>query len=1008
VNKSKINDWKDIKISSTKRPELSKNAEIVLEKRYLAKDDSGNTIETPSELFQRVAKYIASADTKYNKSTDELNSTANSFYELMAGMKFLPNSPTLMNAGRPLGQLSACFVLPIEDSMDKIFDSVKHMALIHKSGGGTGFSFSKLRPKNDTVKSTAGVSSGPISFMNIFNAATETIKQGGTRRGANMAILNIDHPDIIDFIRAKEDTTSLTNFNISVALTDEFMDAVEKNEKYPLRNPRTNAIVDNVDAKEIYDLIVEKAWNNGEPGIVFIDRINAHNPLKKVGLVESTNPCVTADTWVQTSEGPKMVQDLIEKEFTAIVNGEEHHSTEEGFFSTGKKQVYRLITKQGHEVHLTANHPVLRALSKGRKSIKTEWVDAGNLQPGDKIVLHNHREYQEWKGRYGRYEGYLTGLLLGDGTLKKDKAIISVWPQQAAVNGNPLTNGIMVRAYEAAVSLPHRRDFQGFIEVKGRGEYRMASGALKAICQDLGMTPGNKSITPEMEKCSSEFYYGFLQGLFDADGSIQGTQKKGVSVRLAQSDLHTLQTVQRMLARLGIQSGIYQNRRPEGKSLMPDGQGGMKYYSTRAQHELVISKDNLVIFSEKIGFNDADKSNKLSTLLQSYTRLTYRERFLADLTMLIPEGTEEVFDVQIPGINAFDGNGIMLHNCGEQPLLPYESCNLGSINLNKVLTETKGVYKIDFDLLKEITRTAVHFLDNVIDANKYPLPEIHEMTHANRKIGLGIMGFSDILIKLGVAYNSNEAVEIAEKIMSAIQSESKEQSQILAAERGAFPNFDKSSYAEAGKKPLRNATTTTIAPTGTISIIANSSSGIEPIFALAYERNVMDNDVLIETNPLFEETAKARGFFSNEVMEKVAEHGSADGIDEIPEDIRKIFVTSHDISPEWHIVLQGAFQKYVDNAVSKTVNFKNSATREDIEKVYSMAYELGCKGVTVYRDGSRDSQVLATKSTGKESEKTAETRQREIIPRPRKDVTCLLYTSPSPRDVEESRMPSSA
>jgi len=617
MNEKNQNFWKDISISSAIKPKLSGNSDIVLERRYLRKDENGKPAETTEDMFRRVAKFIASADINYGTDKDQINETANTFYEMMAKLEFLPNSPTLMNAGNPLGQLSACFVLPVEDSMDKIFDAVKNMALIHKSGGGTGFSFSKLRPQNDVVKSTTGVSSGPISFMNIFNAATETVKQGGTRRGANMAILNVEHPDILDFIRAKEDLTALTNFNISVAITDEFMEAVENNSNFSLKNPRTGLVVKEVNAKELFDLIVEKAWSNGEPGIVFIDRINAENPLRDIGLIESTNPC------------------------------------------------------------------------------------------------------------------------------------------------------------------------------------------------------------------------------------------------------------------------------------------------------------------------------------------------------------------------------------GEQPLLPYESCNLGSINLNAILKKEKDVFVVDYKKLKEITANSIHFLDNVIDKNKYPLDEISEETRANRKIGLGIMGFSDVLIRLGVPYNSDEAVELAEKIMSTIQDESKRKSIEFAQTRGEFPHFSKSVYGKNGETPLRNATTTTIAPTGTISIISNCSSGIEPIFALAYVRNVMDDDVLLETNPLFEEIAKERGFYSKELMERVANEGSAAHIEEIPEDIRKVFVTAHDIAPEWHIKLQAAFQKYVDNAVSKTVNFSNEATRENIEEVYMMAYNTGCKGVTVYRDGSRDGQVLEIKS--KEKEKVAfnpkDVKSLSIAPRGRHDVT---------------------
>lgn len=610
-------DWKDIAVSSDVEPQLSENAKVVLEKRYLAKNEKGDIIEDVRGLFERVARVAASADLKYGRDPKDVASTANRFYEIMARLQFLPNSPTLMNAGRPLGQLSACFVLPVEDSMDKIFDSLKHMALIHKSGGGTGFSFSRLRPKSDLVMSTAGISSGPVSFMNIFNAATETVKQGGTRRGANMAILRIDHPDIIDFIRAKENTSVLTNFNISVALTDEFMSCLENDEDFELKNPRTGEAVKEVRARELFDLIVEKAWLNGEPGIVFIDEINRHNPLKKVGLVESTNPC------------------------------------------------------------------------------------------------------------------------------------------------------------------------------------------------------------------------------------------------------------------------------------------------------------------------------------------------------------------------------------GEQPLLEYESCNLGSINVSRLVIQNKGSYSIDYDALKQITRDAVRFLDNIIDVNNYPLAEISEMTRANRKIGLGIMGFADLLIRMGIPYNSEKAVETAEELMNFINATAREASEKLAIEKGPFPNFEKSEFFDKGDKPLRNATATTIAPTGTISIIAGSSSGIEPLFALAYVRNVMDNSRLLEVNPLFEAIARERGFYSEEIMEAVAREGSVSGIEQVPEDVRNVFVSSHDIEPQWHIRIQAAFQKYVDNAVSKTVNFSHSATVEDIEEVYTMAHQLGCKGVTVYRDGSRDDQVLQKQGSEKKAEAAVEDNAaiHHISPRAREDIT---------------------
>ena len=581
---------------------LTDNARVVLERRYLKKDDKG-VCERPDDMIRRVADTIAAADAAYGGDTQK---TAQAFYDMMDGLRFMPNSPTLMNAGRELGQLSACFVLPIEDSMEGIFDTLKNAAMIHKSGGGTGFSFSRIRPTGASVNSTGGVASGPISFMKVFNASTEAVKQGGTRRGANMGILRVDHPDIMEFIACKSDLTQMTNFNISVGLTEKFMQAVLADKKYDLIDPATKKKMGSLNAKDVYETIVEMAWTSGEPGIVFLDRINKDNPVPAAGEIESTNPC------------------------------------------------------------------------------------------------------------------------------------------------------------------------------------------------------------------------------------------------------------------------------------------------------------------------------------------------------------------------------------GEQPLLPFESCNLGSVNLNAFVIDGK----IDYDGLGETVALAVHFLDNVIDVNRYPLSIIEQTTKSMRKIGLGVMGFADMLYKLGISYNSEEAVKTAKELMNYIQLSARKASEALGEVRGSFPMFEQSVYKKQGIKAMRNATVSTIAPTGTISIIAGTSSGIEPVFAISYIRNVMDDDKLVEVHPYFEQVAKQRGFYSKKLMQTIAQKGTLHGIEEVPEDVRRVFVTAHDISPEYHIRMQSAFQESTDNAVSKTVNFAKTATKQDVRDAYDLAYELGLKGVTIYRDGSRQGQVLSV------GEKTEEKEDDAILaPRERPEIT---------------------
>ena len=904
---------------------LDQNAILVLNKRYLVKDEAGNPFESPDGMFRRVARAIAGAEGNYKGGDPER--VEEEFYRMMSNLEFLPNSPALMNAGRELGQLSACFVLPVEDSLDSIFDSVKETALIHQTGGGTGFSFSHLRPKDDIVASTMGAASGPVSFIRVFNMATEVIKQGGTRRGANMGILRIDHPDIEEFITVKKDPQELNNFNLSVAVTDAFMEAYVKDKGFPLVNPRTGKTVKTVKAQRLFRLIAEAAWASGEPGILFIDTINRANPTPDIGEIEATNPCLTGETWITTAQGARQITELAGKQFAAVINGKKALSTEEGFFSTGIKQVFRITTKEGYELRLTEDHPLKLVTKNTRYKKETAWTPVKQLFPGRKICINNHAPC-DFGADGTREEGYIVGLLVGDGTIKKDgTAILSTWGDSFGVKA--------IREYAAdiALSFPHRSDFTGWTKINGRDEYRLKLAEFNTLSAKLGLSNGHKTITSGIERSSSEFYKGFLCGLFDADGSVQGNHKKGCSVRLSQSDTILLKAVQRMLLRMGIASHIYTNRSKRTTSLLPDGRGGHKKYPVKQADELVISGSNIEVFARVIGFKDSDKMEKLNTLLSLCARALNRENFFATIKEIVPDGTEEVFDTQIPGENAFDANGFIAHNCGEQPLLPYDSCCLGSINLVGIVKEGH----IDREMLKRLTHNAVRFLDNVIDVSRYPLPEIEAVTRGNRKTGLGVMGFAHMLILLGIPYDSPEAERVGEKVMGFIEEESKAVSRALAEGRGVFPHY-RGSIWEKRNLPQRNATTTTIAPTGTLSIIAGASSGIEPIYDVRYSRILFGGLKVEVVDPLYEQMQQGPDAQTT---------------------IKRLFRTAYQVAPRSHLKIQKAFQDHVDNAVSKTINLPEDASPETILDIYLEAYRMGLKGTTVFRDQSRETQVLS-------------------------------------------------
>ena len=925
----------------------------VLSERYLFKDKDGKIVETPEEMCWRVAWEIASADTQWGKGKGEVLETARGYYRLLVTHEFLPNSPTLMNAGTGNKlQYSACFVLPVEDSLVGIFDAVKWQALIHQTGGGTGFSFTRLRAKGSMVKSSKGTASGPVSFMRIFDAATNEVKQGGKRRGANMGILRVDHPDIMEFIHCKEEG-GITNFNISVAITDKFMEAYSKDKNYDLIDPKNGEKVGEASARAVFEEIVKGAWTTGDPGLVFIDRMNKStaNPVPSLGPVESTNPCITGDSLIYTESGLVRVEDLygLNARVKVLTDARlsEKRFNSASVLKTGIKNVYRLVTKEGYEIDLTADH---------RLMTPNGWKEAGDLTFGQKILISNR------KGGFGRLgsleEGQIMGWLVGDGTLKASSAVLSFFGVEKKELAPQFSN-MVYRLVDGMQLL--QRDYSTSVKIiKGRNEARVESRRLLRYMLANGFAPGKKLAVPQKVFSGSEdMQRGFLQALFTADGHTAGNPQKGVSVRLTSIKKSLLRDVQRLLLNFGIPSKIYSERRKRGFRELPDGKGGKKSYLCSAYHDLVISKENLWNFAREIGFLISYKNAKLIDSLALYKEGGYRERFETTFEKLVHKGRKWVYDLVEPSTHSFIANGFVVHNCGEQPLYPFDSCNLGSIFLTYFVKEEDGKRRVDWEKLKEATRLSVRFLDGVIEMNPYTLDAIRKTSLAIRRIGLGVGGWADMLVELGIPYESGEALTLAEKVMKTIQNEAETETIELAKERGPFPLWPVSIYKKG--QPRRNSTVTTIAPTGSISIIAGASSGIEPLFAIAYQHIVKDKHMdrrLSFVNPMFEEVARKRGFWTDELREKVGQEGVISHIVDIPEDVRALFGTAHEIDPIWHVKVQAVFQKYTENAVSKTINLRHDATVEDVKAAYLTAWETDCKGITIFRDGSKEAQVL--------------------------------------------------
>jgi len=986
----------------------------IWDKKYRLSAKDGTPVDkTMDDTYKRVARALADV---------EHESVREQWYErfvwaLRRGA--IPAGRVTSNAGalehKPATSTINCTVSgTIGDSMDDILNKVHEAGLTLKAGCGIGYEFSTLRPRGAYVSGAGAYTSGPLSFMDIYDKMCFTVSSAGGRRGAQMGTFDVGHPDAMEFIRAKRENGRLRQFNLSLLVTDEFMKAVREDKDWQLAFPllqkeydpaehnledtskftwrewpTTEKYVSREDglvcckiyktlpARRMWDVIMTSTYDFAEPGFILIDRVNEMNNNWWCENIRATNPCVPADTWVQTAEGPRQVAELIGKPFVARVDGVDHASSSEGFFRTGVKPLVTVATSEGHSLRLTSDHRVRRISTLTRFRLVTEWCAAGDLKTGDRVLMQDHRRAAAWAGdsakAMGTNEGYLMGLLVGDGTIAEDRAELSIWARPAVGNSDIDVGGphsVMAAALDAARRFNDSADFSGWHPGTGRGEFRLRMGAITELSREIGLRPGRKTITPAIERASSEFYRGFLRGLFDTSGSVQGNQMKGVSVRLANSDLGLLEGAQRMMLRLGIAASMYE----------------------RAQHELVITGENVARFAEVVGFADTVKRARLSRLLGGYKRTLNRERFVAVVESVRADGMEDVYDVQVPGINEFDANGFHAHNCGEQPLPPYGSCLLGSVNLTRFVKNAFTDFaEFDWNEYREVVKVFTRMLDNVCEINGLPLEQQRREIMRKRRHGMGFLGLGSTITCLGLKYGSDDSVKFTEDVSREMAVAGWEAALDLAKEKGPAPIMKEEFTVTAEmlrKRPemvkdgwkvgdlipgrilharysrymQRVAETapwlvdqlanvgarfthhTSIAPTGTISLSLanNASNGIEPSFAHHYFRNV------IRPGKKSKEKVDVFSFellAYRELINPRAMPNSTNAAEQLP----GYFTTADDITPREHVDIQAAAQKWVDSSISKTANVPTDYKYESFKDIYLYAHEKDLKGCTTFR-----------------------------------------------------------